>query len=278
MSHNGAGGVRLDGASAPVTVEDCTLTGNTSFGIGAFSSGAIILQNQVRDTVADAQGAADGVVAAQNDDGQGNVGAASAITVKDNAISGSGRVGILCGAGAGGIILQDNQIQGAAATAAFGAGIWLQQGAGGVAGNVIEMNTVSGSRFVGVGLSGDTHGIILQNNTISGTTAGTTFAGVQEVSIGDGINAFGGATAGISGNTITGSARYGVVLDAVGAALSLGGNTIEKSDQNAIILQNQADQPAIGANSFLGNGTDGLTTIGAGEQAVGIVTADFQMK
>jgi hypothetical protein len=278
VSRNGKGGIRLDAASAPVTIQGTTLTANTSFGIGVFSSGAIILQNEVRDTVADATGAGDGLVSAQNDDGAGNLGVASSISGKDNLIAESARVGVLCAQGAGGIILQNNQISGTGAHASFGAGIWLQQGAGGVAGNVIEANTVSGSHFVGVGLSGDTHGIILQNNTIRGTLAGTAFVGVDQVSIGDGINAFQGASAAITGNTVSGSARFGIVLDAVAAAMSLSGNTIEKSDDVAIILQNQADQPTIGANTFLGNGTDGLKTIGAGEAAVGIVTADFALK
>ncbi len=123
---------------------------------------------------------------------------------------------MLCGLGAGGIILQNNTITGSAASAPFGAGIWLQEGAGGVAGNVIKNNQITAGKFVGLGLTGDTHGIILQGNTVSGTTLGSTFVGVSEVMIGDGLNVFAGASATITGNTLHQNGRAGLILDAGG--------------------------------------------------------------
>ena len=219
VSHNHGYGVRLDQTSSPITIRGSTLTANVGFGVGVFSSGAIILQNHIEGTALDASGVGDGIISGAND----AVPIPSSIQASGNVITGSGRVGVLCAAGAGGIILQGNTISGSAAAAPFGAGIWLQQGAGALAGsgNLIEGNTLSGNRFVGLGLTGDTGGIILQDNGITGTTLGSTFVGLGQVMIGDGINVFSGASAQITGNTVSQNGRFGLILDAEGSATTI---------------------------------------------------------
>jgi parallel beta-helix repeat protein len=243
ISDNAAGGIRLDSATGEVTIEDNTLASNTSFGIGVFSSKAIILQNQIKDTQADAKGIGDAVLVTDLPGG-----ATSSVKAQDNTITGAARVGILANAGTSGIILQNNTISGSAAAAAFGAAIWLQKGAGGAVGNEITGNTMTGNRFVGLGLSGETHGIILQHNAMSGTTMGTTFDGPKSVDIGDGMNLFKGASANATENTFGQNARFGMILDSALGSTSIQNNTVVDNSLGGIILQNVGDMPNVTAN------------------------------
>jgi parallel beta-helix repeat protein len=274
ISHNQGYGVRLDQASSTVTIQGNTLTANVGFGIGVFSSGAIILQNKIAGTTLDANGIGDGIISAANVGANGQpVAIPSSMQAKENVITESDRVGVLCAVGAGGIILQDNTISGSAAKAPFGAGIWLQQ-TGAVPGNTIVGNTLSANRFVGLGLTGDTGGIILQNNGISGTTLGSTFVGLGQVMIGDGINVFTGASAQITGNTVSQNGRFGLILDAEGIATTIQSNVIEDNDEYGIILQNQpATPPATTGNTFSGNKMGDAETVAAG--TFGIDSSNF---
>jgi parallel beta-helix repeat protein len=274
VSHNKGYGVRVDQASGMVTIQDSTLSANVGFGIGVFSSGAIILQNHIEDTALDASGIGDGLITGANVVGGVPVPIPSSIRATGNTITGSGRVGALCAAGAGGIILQDNTISGSAAAAPFGAGVWLQQGAGAMAGNKIVGNTLSANRFVGLGLTGDTGGIILQNNTVTGTTLGSTFVGLGQVSIGDGISVLDGASAQITGNTVSQNGRFGLILDGEGSATSIQNNVIEDNDKYGIILQNQpAMPPATSSNTYSGNKVGNTDTVAPG--TYGIDASDF---
>jgi parallel beta-helix repeat protein len=242
ISNNAGGGVRFD-SSEEGTLEGNTLTSNSGFGVAVFGSVGIILQdNQISGTAlapiapGSSEQMGDGLVVGQ---ATGETG--SSITASGNTIDGSGRVGILAAAGAHGIILQDNTVTSSAATIGFGAGIWLQEGAGADASSEISRNKVGANRFVGIGLSGDTHGIILQSNVVTNTTMGTFFAGGQQGSIGDGLNVLAGASANITGNTVSGNARLGLILDqADGANTALSGNTVSDNAQGAIILQDQS--------------------------------------
>jgi hypothetical protein len=270
VSHNHGYGVRLDQTSSPVTIEKSTLTANVGFGVGAFSSGAIILQNQIEDTALDAMGSADGIVTGSNM----GVSIPSSVDAEDNHITGSGRVGVLCAAGAGGIILQNNTVSGSGASAPFGAAIWLQQGAGPGAGNLIKGNTLSANKFVGLGLTGATGGIKLDANTITGTTLGSTFVGLNQVSIGDGINVFEGASAMITNNIVSQNGRFGMILDAEDASTSIVMNRFLDNDQYGIILQNQpAMPPSTANNTIMGNKAGATQTVAAG--TYGINQSDF---
>jgi parallel beta-helix repeat protein len=275
ISDNKGFGVRLDQTSSAVTIENTTLAANVGFGIGVFSSGAIILQNHIDSTALDANGIGDGIISAANVGANGQpIAIPSSIQATGNVITACGRVGVLAAAGAGGIILQNNTISGSAEKAPFGAGIWLQQGAGAMAGNKIAGNTLSANRFVGLGLTGDTGGIILQDNGISGTTLGSTFVGLGQVTIGDGINVFTGASAQITGNTVSGNGRFGLILDAEGSATTIQNNVIKDNDEYGIILQNQpAMPPATAGNTFSGNKMGDTETVASG--TFGIDSSSF---
>lgn len=262
-------GIRIDQAMEEVRIEGSTIEANTQMGVGVFSSRAIILQNIIKDTQTDAADIGDGVLAASLVDGSGNLLEPADIELDGNEISGSGRVGVLCAAGTRGIILQNNTIGQNGNLAPFGAGVWLQGGAGGVQGNLIQGNTLTGNKFVGIGMTGETHGIILQNNAVSGTSLGTTFSGPDEIDVGDGIGLFSSASAQILGNTVSGNGRFGLILDqADGAVTSVEGNTFEGNDQYGIILQNQPNAPATSNNSFQGNLVGDVSAVPEGTYGV----------
>ncbi|HVY45003.1 MAG TPA: right-handed parallel beta-helix repeat-containing protein, partial [Minicystis sp.] len=259
VSRNAAGGVRLDEASDQVTVHDDVIESNASFGVGVFSSVAIILQNQVRDTALDDAMSGDGIVVGAGVDASGDMLGAASVTAKGNHVDGSGRVGILCTAGAHGIILQDNVVTASAAAAPFGAGIWLQEGAGADGdANAISGNHVTGSRYVGIGMASDTHAIILQDNEVTGTVSAETILDVGTAKIGDGLNLFAGASTRATNNHFEQNGRFGVLIDAAAAsATSVKDNIIRDNDEYGIILQDQADMPDVAGNHFGGNGPSG---------------------
>lgn len=249
---DGAGpGLRLDAALGDVEITGNTIENNTQIGVGVFSSRAIILQNQIRGTRLDPAGIGDGVVANALVDDGGTPQGLSSVTLTENEISGNGRVGALFTGTAQGIILQRNTISENAASTAFGAGVWLQGGAGNDPSTRITDNDITANRFIGIGVTGDTQGIILQSNRIVGTVAKQTFAGAQQVSIGDGIGLFTGASALIQRNQVSGNERFGLILDdADGSATVIDGNTFEKNETSSIILQNQAQIPATDTNKI----------------------------
>jgi parallel beta-helix repeat protein len=259
---SGGPGIRLDKTTDQVRIEGSTIEENTQMGIGVFSSRAIILQSVVKNTKVDAGSIGDGVVVASTADAAMKP---SDIEMSDTEITGNARVGLLCAGGTRAIILQNNTIQGNGLPATFGAGIWIQGGAGGVEGNLIDGNTISGNKFVGLGMTGDTHGIILQNNMVTGTVLGSTFLGVETIDVGDGIGVFKGASAKLLGNTVQANARIGLILDeASGATTVIQKNTFQDNDQYGIILQNQAMAPDTSDNTFKGNVLGDTSSVSAG--------------
>lgn len=252
-SNNASGGLRVDQGKAMITVDDTTFTGNTYFGIGLFGGTAKLTNNTISNTKPDATyGIADGIEVSGALDDQGNVLAPASVEASGNTITGVGRVGAIAAKGAGGIILQNNGISGSGQTS-FGAGIWLQEGAGDASSKILD-NHLTGNKFAGLGLTGDTHGIILQNNEVSGTVLATYFEGTASKSIGDGISLFDGASAKLTGNVIGKNGRAGIIFDsAAGTATTLDNNQITDNDQYGIILQNQPDMPAFGMSTVSGN-------------------------
>lgn len=255
-------GVRLEHASSEVRVEHNTLTNNAQAGISVYSSRAIILQNTIHDTRLDANGFGEGIAVSDLLDTTTMMSLGpSDITVKDNELVGTARVGILClGPMARGIILQHNIITGSGAVAAKdnhaigAAGVWLQGGAGSGAGSVIDSNTITGSSFFGLGLSGDTHAIILQNNAVKNTALASAFSGAQQFMVGDGITMSDGASAQITANNASGNGRFGIIVDAAkGTATTISGNEFNDNDQYGIILQNQPSAPDTTNNTTTGN-------------------------
>jgi parallel beta-helix repeat protein len=141
-----------------------------------------------------------------------------------------------------------NQISGNGVGAEFAAGIWAQAGAGGQEGLTIEGNTITGNKYVGIGLTSGARAMITDNTAIDETEGGTVFVGVEQVVIGDGIGVFDSAYAAITGNMIRNSGRFGVILDEVDGSSTLDGNTISGNAEFGVVVQNQAMGLDLGSN------------------------------
>lgn len=267
---NGAGGVRVEDGTAEIRIEGNDVSGNVDTGISVFSSRAIILQNQARDTTL-GKNAGDGILIGKT---LGSSVAAD-VQIEKNEVTGNARVGILVDTGSGGIILQNNASQNGVNTAKeFGAGIWLQ---GATVDFTVEGNTMDGNRFLGLGLTGGAHGIILQN--VVRDTAPASFrdpSTLQTITSADGIAVLRGAVASIgkkggsaAPNSITGSnMRVGILLDSAGMGTVVGANTVSPGSSGAIILQNQ---PAGAVTADQGVETKTL----AADQALPIRSSDL---
>ena len=99
----------------------------------------------------------------------------------------------------------------------------------------IEANEIARNGVVGVGLTGGSNGIILQNHIVD-TRPGQITSGGQTAEVRDGVAVLDGSSGEIGGGEITASFRAGIVLDAPGrveiSSLDLG------EGSQGIILQN----------------------------------------
>ncbi len=202
VADNAGGGIRVEKALKQIRIEGNTVQGNHRFGISASELVGIILNNLVKDTSV-AVGDPGGALVA---DGIQLLGPRTDVEVQGNTIEGNGRVGLLMRGELVGIILNN-------LVASNGrAGIWMEAGAGNAAGRLqVEGNTVRGNGFVGIGMTGESVGIIL-NNLVSATAPGEPER-EGEVSMGDGIGVFAGARAEVRGNDATGNTRCGIIVD-----------------------------------------------------------------
>lgn len=255
LHDNSGPGLRVEQATDQIRVEGSSCVGNTQSGVALLNSRAIILQSELRDTVADADGIGDGLLATGLAGVDGNA-FPTEIEVHGSTITGNARAGVLAsGSATRTIILQNkNDISGNGNGAPMGAGLWLQDGAGSSADSRIEGNTFGQNRYLGVCMRGETHGIILQNNTITGTVLGTAFSGAKSLELGDGVHLLAGASAQVKGNKITGNGRLGLVLDAAaGAQTVIQGNEFLTNNEYGIAIQNTSDEPSTSGNTFSGN-------------------------
>jgi Right handed beta helix region len=272
---NEGGGIRVDRADGETEIRENEIAGNAGFSVAVFGAKAIIVQNQITDTRLGTGLLAeigDGIVAAGIPDEEQPPRETEA-TVDGNEISRSPRIGVLFSGGARGIIVQ-NQIRESAGAVSFGAGIWLQQGAGGTEGLRIEGNVLTASRFVGIGVKGNSRGIIVQNTVID-TAVGKTFVEEVDLDIGDGIGLFQGALGQLQGNTLERNGRLGVVLDAADAGSSLRENVVKDSGMFGIIVQNQPQAPDLSTNTVSGSGTEDIRVGQAGATLVPIRSDNF---
>jgi hypothetical protein len=132
-------------------------------------------------------------------------------------------------------------------------GFWAQNISKSAAQTVnLDGATLESNEGVGVGVDGDSMGLIICKSGISGTTmGGLIVAGGDSQEIGDGILWLGGSEVLIDDVTISGSARASVLIDGeAGGALS--DVTLSGGDEaKGIVQQNYAGgmQPQIGENT-----------------------------
>jgi hypothetical protein len=289
ISDNDGGGVRVDRSDGESIVQDSFLGNNAVFAVGVVGAKASILHNEiarVRMGAGDMADIGDGIVAFGVEDEVFGTMVAS-VTVEDNTVADAARVGALFAAETHQIILQNNRIQGSAKEANFGAGIWMQEGAGGdQKGNRIAQNEIKDNRFVGIGMTSPTRepdepdvppptSAGIQDNLVSGTVLGATTSKTEIMEIGDGIGVF-NARAQITGNRVNSCARIGIVLDAVDGATVMTNNRIERNDVG-VIQQNQPELD-VDNNTIQLNTSLDKRVVGAGEAPVPVRADNFKIQ
>ncbi len=272
--NNGEGGIRVETASATVSIHDNKIDGNEQVGVGVYNSDATLANNTITNTKASGPlNIGDGVVVSQ----LVGVSKVPSAMLSQNTIQGNARVGVLFSAGALGSVT-GSTIQGNGFGAAFAAGLWAQAGAGSPSGNeiVISGNTVTGNQYVGIGLTSGARAKIAQNMAVSQTVAAPVFVESTNPVIGDGICAFDGSFAAIAGNVLQGNGRFGIIFDNADSGCTIQGNTISGSGQFGVVVQNEATAPDLTTNMLTGNTGGPSMVVGASGMPYGVQTAEFK--
>jgi parallel beta-helix repeat protein len=279
---NGGGGIRLESAIGDAHIEENAIRENAGAGVCVASSVAYIVQdNQITNTrplPGDDAAGGDGIVVVELRDERGESLGPAEAHVENGTIAGNARTGILCSGEAMAYIVQ-NEISSnglsAAQSGRFGAGVWLQRGAGAGGegtpsssidprdGVVLRDNELSANAFVAVGAKGGS-AVFASGNTIR-SVAGATIAGDRgRTAIGDGIGIFDGASIHATGNLIEHCRRSGLFMDSPASSLvAVRDNVLTDYGEAAIILQKAGvPPPDVTANGF--DGTDDVRIVAAG--------------
>ena len=275
VSHNQSGGIQLELTTADVDIENCTLTANAVFGVAVFSSGAIILQNQIRGTTSDSKAALRrrhrrGIALRlqrrlqrqrpREHDRQerprrhpderrrprhhppGQPGRPATRPDPASAAASGSRAAPAA----------------TARTPSARTTSWTTSSSASA-----SSTRRSGSRFDG--------------NIVTGTKLGDFFDGATDHHIGDALSMFSSSSARVTTNHFSSSGRYGVILDGEkgGTATTIENNQIEDNDEYGIILQNQGAAPNLGVNKTTGNKAGAQKDIPAGGTTADVVTAAF---
>jgi parallel beta-helix repeat protein len=256
-------GISLDRATGEVHISDTTVSGSVGTGIRVASSRALIEQSTVSGTLGDENHAGEGILSYEAYGPEGDSFGLADLIVRGSVISGNGRTGILSSSGTRTVLLQDNTISdnGLPGTSVFEymAGIWLQIDAGSDPASEISGNTISGNKLAGIFMFGETYGIPVVDNTVSGTLIDN----LSGSPVGDGISLVGGASALLQDNLVTASGRFGIMVDAAPAeATEISYNTIENNAEYGIVLQDQA-WIATDTNTFGGNASGDVAEVTA---------------
>ncbi len=250
LSNNGAGGIHLENSIGNAQILNNTMESNTLTGVLVLSSQATIQGNTITGSLPNTIGIADGIIVGSVSGGMG----ASHVQIQGNKISQCGRAGLLLSDKAEGEV-SGNELTDNAGTAPFGAGLWLQGGAGAVNPIKITGNTIARNRFIGVALTSQARGDIRDNMEISDTVAVSAFTGAFFGVVGDGVSLFEGAAATVQNNVIRKNGRFGVITDqASPTGSSVESNQITDNIDTGIVVQNDSSKASfVGTNTFSGN-------------------------
>lgn len=262
----GQGGVYVVQSAGEVLIQGSELRDNIGVAIGVFGSKVSLVGNTISGTAASgAKNAGDGVLVTSLD------GAAADASIVNNTISGQARVGVLFSGDTAGAVT-DNQITDNGFGGSSAAGIWAQALAGATSPLSITGNTISGNRFVGVGLTSGARALITGNNAVRETRLGTILVNVEEVAIGDGIGVFDGASAQITGNTISDNERFGAILSGVDPSSLVNGNTFAANAEFGVVVQDNDPMGILGQNTFSGKGPN---VVPPGDPLFPVLEGDF---
>src|SRR5262249_20219533 len=131
------------------------------------------------------------------------------------------------------------------------AGIWLQTNVASDPTSEISGNKISGNKLAGIFMFGETHGISVVGNTVSGTLVDK----LGGNPVGDGIGLVGGASAHLTDNIVSSSGRFGIMVEPAPVAMAMtaiSGNTIQDSAAYGVVLQGDI-VIATDGNTFSGN-------------------------
>jgi parallel beta-helix repeat protein len=274
FSRNGLGGVRVDRLSDTFLLEDCELQGNTQLGIGILAGPVILTRNKILDTRFHAPSSVgDGILVTAPLGKTTGV----PVTLEENTVINSARVGLLLGQGSLGHASK-NEISESARGVGFGAGIWLQTGAGGDAGFALSGNKISQNRFVGIAVTSGSRATIA-DNTIEDTSTGMVALddGGSDL-IGDGVGLFDLSTVTMSNNSVARNGRCGLITDNVsGSGITVQGNTFSENTQEGVVIQNPSGPPVnASSNTFLNNPSQGPKVIGDPKEYLPVRKSDFK--
>jgi parallel beta-helix repeat protein len=267
---NGAVGVRISNSTEPAEVVENTIEDNVDVGVVVLSAEVSLLRNIIRGTRSrNNSGHGIAVTAQRNDDGE-REGPAD-VEIEGNEISNNDMTGIYLTESTRAAVVRDNTIARNALAGAVGGGlIWSANRLGEE--SVIEGNRLQGNRFMGIFLTGETGGILVQDNTVEATELGEVRIGAwdeERFEVGDGISLTRRSSARLLRNTVRESGRIGLILDtADGARTTIDGNLFEENADYAVVLQNQEVEPGLSANVLRANGLDEVRSTLAGEYRV----------
>lgn len=246
---NGAGGIRVAGAGAALTIGGATagdgnlISGNGQSGItlDAASNAVSILGNRIG-TRADGNAALPNQGSGVSLSGSNHLLGGASATAR-NQISGNGADGVAIVASASGVGVLGNYIgtnaNGSAALANGGSGIRVLSGTPGIRigdAGAGEGNLISGNASRGIALDGTSNGVLIRGNRIGTSADGNAALGNGETGIllNGNDHYIGGVGAG-QGNLISGNAGSGITSSSGGGS-SIQGNYIgTRADGNAAL-------------------------------------------
>jgi hypothetical protein len=271
----GRGGIRVEDAQGVVAIHDSVVDTCKEVGILVSNSTATLHGTNVLGTKVASSGLGDGIVVRRRPDDKGQYPAAASADIQAAVVTSAGRVGIVFSEGATGSISQST-ITSCGANSGWGAGVWLQSGAGGDDGVLVTQSTIRANSYIGLGVTNGARARIVQNTTIGETVASVIYSNDQYVSVGDGIGVFNGARATIESNGVGSNQRFGVILDNPAAGSTLQGNSIHDNGQFGLVVQRSTSGiPPFSDNTFENNGFGSTSILGPNESAFPVHANDF---
>lgn len=272
---DGHGAVRLEDATAPVTVREVSISGCGEIGILVASSTATIEDVTISGVMLAKSGVGDAIVVMRRRGPDGAYLGDAHADIDGAIITQAARVGVLFSDGATGSLVNSTVLS-CAPNASFGAGVWLQSAAGGEEGVLVSKNNIRDNTFLGVGVTSGATARILENYEIDGTSDGLLFVGDQYASVGDGLGVFDGARATIASNRIGDNARHGVIFDGAAAGTTFQSNKVVANLSFGIVVQHPTGGiPPFADNDFENNSSGASLVLGAGEAPRPVHTGDL---
>jgi hypothetical protein len=257
-------GVWLSRATETVDVIENDIEANARFGVAVFGSNAVLTQNRIQGTaeVLNEPSTGYGVIGADLPATDGGANLPYGIELTKNDVSDNASCGVVLARNTLGFIVRANRVDNNGLAGRLGGGVLLPQGAVDGAGNLIEDNEITGNRFLGIGIAGETATIVVKGNLVAQTVLGTLFDGSgRTVSIGDGITFSTRAAARLVDNIVRTNERFGLILNSADGERTLVENNIfEANGSFGVVAQDLRAAPKLSNNVYRDNADGDVTT------------------